>query len=316
MIAARRICQSLLVVMLMSLAGLARAEIHTWTDSTGKYQTEAEFVSLVKGVVTLRKKDGKQVSLPLKRLSKDDQSLAEELARLPKPSPRPAPTTQPPNNPTTQQPNNVINSVRGAGYSTETINNMRQIALAIMNYESARGRLPAAAIMTADRKPGLSWRVALLPYLEEDNLYRQFRRDEPWDSPHNKPLVERMPKVFQSPGSSLARGYTNYLAIRSPDAMLVDAPRGIRLRDVRDGTSNTISFLEVDDDHAAIWTQPNEYEWNPAQPFAGIGNIWSGRFYAAFGDARVEAVFTSLPAETIGALFTRSGGERIQLPLR
>jgi len=109
MIAACRICLSLLVLLLM--ACFVQAEIHTWTDSTGKYKTDAEFVSLDDGVVTLRKKNGKEVELALERLSEEDQLLAQELARLPKSAPRPAPSTQ--------APNNVLNSVRGAGYRLE-----------------------------------------------------------------------------------------------------------------------------------------------------------------------------------------------------
>jgi len=321
MVAACRICLSMLVLVVLGhcpsaatysaatySAATYSAEIHTWTDATGKYKTEAEFVSLADGQVTLRKTNGKQVTLPLERLSKEDQLLAQEQARLPKPTSRPRPPAP------SQPPNNVINSVRGAVYGVQTLNNMKQIALALINFESARGRFPAAAIMTADRKPGLSWRVAILPYLEENNLYKQFRLNEPWDSPHNKPLIERMPTVFQSPGSSLDRGYTNYLAVRLPNSIIVEGPKGIRMGDVRDGTANTVSFLEVDDDHAAIWTKPDDYEWNEEQPYAGIGNIWSGRFHAAFTDGRVEKVFTSTPPETLGGIFTRNGGESVQLP--
>ena len=306
MIAPFRIYLSLFVLMV--LGGVANAEVHTWTDSTGKHKTEAEFVSLEDNVVTLLKTNGKEVKLPLKRLSAEDQSLVQKLSRLPKGAPRPAPPQQ--------APNNVINSVRGAAYSAQTLNNMKQIALAIINYEATRGRLPAAATMTSDRKPGLSWRVSILPFLEQDNLYKQFRRNEPWDSPHNKALVERMPKVFQSPGSSLDEGYTNYLAVRTPDSIIVEGAKGIRMRDIRDGTSKTISFVEVDDTHASIWTKPDDYEWDEQQPFAGIGNIWSGRFYAAFGDGRVEKIFTSTSPADLGAMFTRNGGEPVQRPLR
>ena len=88
------------------------------------------------------------------------------------------------------------------------------------NYREAHGRFPAAAIQGPDGKPLLSWRVAVLPYLAENDLYQSFKLDEPWDSPHNKPLLERMPRLFAPPqpagrrrrgasrtsGSSSARG--------------------------------------------------------------------------------------------------------------
>jgi hypothetical protein len=186
--------------------------------------------------------------------------------------------------------------------------------LALLNYEASRARFPAAAIMTPDRKPGLSWRVAILPYIEQNNLYKQFRRNEPWDSPHNKALIERMPKIFQSPGSSLDPGYTNYLSVRLPNSVIAEGSKGIRMREIADGTANTIVFLEVDDTHAAIWTKPDDYEWNEQQPYAGIGNIWSGRFYAAFADGRVQKIFTSTTPEDLGGMLTRNGGERVQIP--
>ena len=66
------------------------------------------------------------------------------------------------------------------------------------NYREAHGRFPAPAIQGKDGKPLLSWRVAILPYLEEDGLYQSFKLDEPWDSPHNKPLLERMPRPLRS----------------------------------------------------------------------------------------------------------------------
>ncbi len=306
MIAARRFCMSWLMLLVVSC--FVNAEIHTWTDATGKYKTEAEFVSLVDDLVTLRKKDGNEVEVQLKRLSKDDQLLAQKLARLPESDSNPTPAEQ--------APNNVINSVRGAVYGAQTLNNMKQIALALMNYESSRGRFPAAATMTADRKPGLSWRVAILPFIGESNLHKQFRLNEPWDSPHNKALVQRMPKVFLSPGSSLESGYTNYLAVRLPNSVIAEGRRGIRMQDIRDGTATTISFLEVDDTHAAVWTKPDDYEWNEDQPYVGIGNIWSGRFYAAFADGRVEKILSSTSPADLGAMFTRNGGERLTRPLR
>src|SRR5687768_11208075 len=63
------------------------------------------------------------------------------------------------------------------------------IAIAVIDYESEKQELPLRALKTADGAPGLSWRVAILPMLGEEPLYKEFHLDEPWDSPHNKPLV-------------------------------------------------------------------------------------------------------------------------------
>ena len=75
-------------------------------------------------------------------------------------------------------------------------NNLHQIAIALLNYQDVHGRLPPAVVKSKDGKPLLSWRVLILPYLGEGNLYKEFKPDEAWDGPHNKPLLSSMPKVF------------------------------------------------------------------------------------------------------------------------
>ena len=84
------------------------------------------------------------------------------------------------------------------------MNNLKQIGVALLNYQDAEGKLPSATGAGADGKPLLSWRVRILPYIEEAELYRQFHLDEPWDSEHNKPLIAKMPAIFAAPGSKVA----------------------------------------------------------------------------------------------------------------
>ena len=85
-----------------------------------------------------------------------------------------------------------------AAVQMQIANNLKQVGLAMHNHPKADGRFPAPAIQGPDGKPLLSWRVAILPYLEENELYLSFKLDEPWDSPHNKPLLERMPYLYAS----------------------------------------------------------------------------------------------------------------------
>src|SRR5262245_53734413 len=90
----------------------------------------------------------------------------------------------------------VVVVVRDGEAYAESAYNLRQIGLALLNYHQAhRGRLPPAAVRDKDDRPLLSWRVLLLPYLEHDDLYAQFKLDEPWDGPHNKALLEKMPRT-------------------------------------------------------------------------------------------------------------------------
>ena len=89
--------------------------------------------------------------------------------------------------------------------------------------------------------------------------------------------------------------------------------RATRVQDIRDGTSKTIMVVEVDDDRAVIWTKPQDLEWDSDQPTAGLGHIWSDTFFAALADGSCRRISLSVGSETLRGLFTRNGGERVEL---
>lgn len=74
---------------------------------------------------------------------------------------------------------------------------LRQIAQAMHRYNDAHGSFPPQAVLLPDGTPGLSWRVLLLPYLGQADLYRQFNPRQPWDGPTNRPLLAKMPEVYR-----------------------------------------------------------------------------------------------------------------------
>ncbi len=152
------------------------------------------------------------------------------------------------------------------------LNNLRQIMLAMHNYHSDYGYLCSYAITNPkapekDRKPLLSWRVAILPYLEQDSLYKQFRLDEPWDSEHNQTLITKMPKIYQMPGKPAnVDGKTHYqVFVNHKDYKGKYIPifkfdlkekQTLGRISVADGTSNTIAVAEA---HTpVIWTKPED----------------------------------------------------------
>jgi hypothetical protein len=197
-----------------------------------------------------------------------------------------------------------MNAARAAARRAQAINNARQLGLAILNYESARAILPSADAN------GLSWRVRVLPYMEEQALYDKFHLDEPWDSEHNKVLIKEMPAVYLSPAGKATGGKTHYLAVRGKDPAIAAGERGIKLGRIRDGVSKTIMVVEVDDDHAVPWTKPDDFEWTEEDPSQGLGGLHPGdTFVACFVDCHVQAIPTTVAKDVLSAMFTKSGGE-------
>ena len=139
-----------------------------------------------------------------------------------------------------------------------------------------------------DGKTPYSWRVAILPYVEQMDIFRKYHLDEPWDSPHNRTLIDKMPAVYRLPISeNKERGRTNYLLpVGNGAGFTADKPT--EFKDIRDGTSNTIMVVEVDDQHAAIWTKPDDWPFDPKDPAKGLGHFFDGGFNAAFFDGSVH----------------------------
>ncbi len=194
----------------------------------------------------------------------------------------------------------------------KSVRRLQQLALAMHNYAGAyKNRLPATANFNKQGKPLLSWRVHLLPFLEQQALYRQFHLDESWDSPHNKKLLALMPQVYQGPNRALNReGKTVYLLPTGKHAAFKDGPEGPRMpADVPDGTSNTILIVEADDAHAAPWTKPEDLPIDPEHPERGLGGHYPEGFLAALADGSVRFVAKTMSKATLRAAFTPAGGE-------
>jgi uncharacterized protein DUF1559/uncharacterized protein DUF4190 len=195
-------------------------------------------------------------------------------------------------------------------------NNLKQIALAMHDYESAFGSFPPAATYDKDGKPLLSWRVLLLPYLEETGLYQQFHLDEAWDSPNNKPLADRMPRMFQCPSGDLTQGLTTYEVIVDPRSMFTGKPTGVPVSSVIDGTSKTL--LVVEGTSPVPWTKPSERSLGSSKPVLGMGSKHQGGFYAAMADGSVRFIKTAgddaISLEDLRALVTRDGHEDAAAP--
>ena len=189
----------------------------------------------------------------------------------------------------------AVQTARAAARRTTSMNNLRQMALGCLNYESAHQHFPTQANYDDEDKPLLSWRVHILPYIEQNALYEQFHLDEPWDSDHNKKLIEKMPAVYESPTVSVAKGKTVYLGIAGEGAIFNQEETGFGA--ITDGSSNTALFVEVNPELAVEWTKPQDYECDAENPLAGLGNAQPGGFLTAFCDGSTHFIANSVDPE-------------------
>lgn len=194
-----------------------------------------------------------------------------------------------------------------------SVNNMKQLMLALHNYHDVYGRFPAD-VRDKDGKPLLSWRVQILPYIEQDQLYKQFKFDEPWDSEHNKKLIPLMPKTLRSPRQAATlKDKTTYLAPLGKGFVFED-PKGCKIFEITDGTSNTIGLVEADDDRAVTWTKPEDISIDVRNPVNGLLGHYTEGFHVAFADGAVRFITKSIDPKTLWALFTKDGGETVEFP--
>jgi len=198
-------------------------------------------------------------------------------------------------------------------YSGQSSTNLKDIGEGFKGYQEAYGSFPATANYDAGGKPLLSWRVHLLPFVNQEKLYKQFHLQEPWDSEHNAKLVERMPAVYRSNPNLAAAGKTTYLAPVNPVCIFNGSRTGISAGDISDGPENTICVVDAADDHAVPWTKPEDLPYDPQEPSAGLANRYSG-FLTLFADGKVHLLPEGTQQATLQALFTRAGGDPVTVP--
>jgi hypothetical protein len=189
-------------------------------------------------------------------------------------------------------------------------NNLKQIALAMHNYSAWNTKLPAAAIWDKSGHPLLSWRVAILPFLEESALYKEFHLDESWDSAHNLSLLSRMPNVYthRYPPIALSE-YTTHYRVFTGKGTAFDGPKGLDLEtDFPDGTGTTI--LVVETTKPVIWTKPDELPYDAALPLPALGFQFPNKFLMAMVDGATRIGARDAPEAEIRARITRNGGEK------
>lgn len=208
----------------------------------------------------------------------------------------------------------IVPAFRGANEANNRRickNNLKMIGLALHNYHDVHATFPPAYVADKDGKPMHSWRVLLLPYLDRKDLYDQYRFDEPWNGPNNSRLASQMPEEFRCPSSTSGSPWTSYVGVSGPQAAFAGA-KPIRLRDMVDGSSNTILVVESSGKRVH-WMSPDDIspeEFKRNIERAGEnGTFHSGGCHVLLVDGTVRFLPTDTFPPTIEALLTRAGGE-------
>jgi hypothetical protein len=201
--------------------------------------------------------------------------------------------------------------------SLQTAANLARIGAALQAYHQTHGRFPPAYLTDDQGVPIHSWRVLILPYLDESVLYAAYRFDEPWDGPSNSRLVSRMPTVFASPSdvADPSIGVTSFLAITGTGTLFPPDASASR-SDVLDRLEDTILVVESAESEIS-WLEPEDllvsrmsFQLNQA-PRLSIRTRDSSSPHVLRADGTVRRLRASTPARTVQGMTTINGLEVI-----
>jgi hypothetical protein len=210
----------------------------------------------------------------------------------------------------------MTQKMRTKAYISERINQFKQMALAMHNYLDAKKTFPPQANADGEGRPLLSWRVHVLPYLDQSALYDQFHLNEPWDSEHNRKLIEKMPAIYTDPDPAVRSltgddGRTTYV-VPNGEGLAFDGSRTITIHDFKDGTSDTVLIVDAAPEEAVVWTKPDDWQVDLKEPLTGLKGNNRETFTAAYADGSVRLLGLDIEPEKLRALLTREGGEVIE----
>jgi beta-lactamase regulating signal transducer with metallopeptidase domain len=226
---------------------------------------------------------------------------------------------------------NAVTGARAAAQRSVSQNNMKQIMLALHNWADTRGsRFPPPVMLGRDGKGKFphSWRIEILPYIEQDALYREYKFDEPWDSDANKKVMEKMPGIFRHPQDDPKSTNAAYFVL-TPEKLLEEkvapnggrsppeggfptafsAVNGMSFAQIFDGTSNTIAIVEAKRD--IPWTKPEDILFDKEKDPPKLGGFFKDGYNVGICDGSVRFISHSIDPKTLHLLIMPGDGTPI-----
>lgn len=223
-------------------------------------------------------------------------------------------------------------SFRNAPPRSQCKNNLKQVGLAFHNWADAHDGRFTDAIVRDDGRPPHSWRIELLPYIDEAPLFNEYDQSLAWNSAANIKFAQRKIRVYQCPAlpeplrqNDQGQVYTAYATVIGKDTLFPDG-KGTRLREIEDGTSNTALVVEACGQQI-VWSEPRDIEMaarnvginlpssKPNQS-RGVWSSFHGLFHSRgahvlLADGSVRWISKDTDLQVLNALLTRKGGETV-----
>ncbi|MFO0902464.1 MAG: DUF1559 domain-containing protein [Pirellulales bacterium] len=230
----------------------------------------------------------------------------------------------------------AISSARQAARRVQSGNNMKMIGLAMHNYHDTYGNFPLAGSDEPAYGLQMSWRVRLLPFVEQGSMFNQIDFNQPWNAGQNAQFNNSMPNVYQSPAAPPSNSNTVYVALvdsyrapppggksngkppaandAQPSPIFSHDGRATGMARIIDGTSNTLLFVEADAEQAVPWMAPQDIVFDPQQPKRGIGKLHGKGFQVMMADGSVRFVANEVDDQVMRNLVHKNDGNPVVLP--
>jgi prepilin-type processing-associated H-X9-DG protein len=204
----------------------------------------------------------------------------------------------------------AVRTARPAALRMQCTNNLKQIALALRNYESAFKALPPAYTVDSEGKPLHSWRTLILPFLEQQRLYASIDLSKPWNDPANAEAFKTAISEYRCPAADCPKNHTTYMAIIAPNGCFrADTPR--QLSEITDDHGETLMVIEVGSKHAVHWMAPIDADETLVMASgSSTKRNHAGGTNAAFVDGSVRFLKSGTPAAELRALISIAGNDK------